>query len=132
LLSPGWACRYWNPVKDPDTGQAAEIDVLVKESTLVRVCECKGYSNNLVDEPEIKDWLQTRVPRLRKSLLSQDSFKKFPLSFEFWTTGSFTPEAICYLKARKNQFSRYQVTWMDGDGARKYVARTKDSYILKS
>lgn len=40
-------------ISDPETGETAEIDVLAKGATL-HVCECKGYSRNQVELPEVE------------------------------------------------------------------------------
>jgi hypothetical protein len=118
-------------VKDPETGEAAEVDVLVKGSTTVRACECKGYGTNDVDVPEVKDWLERQVPRIRKYFLSQDYFKKLPMTFEFWIAGKFTPAALEYLKARKQQVTKYAIEWKDGKDLSEYVGLRKESHVAK-
>lgn len=118
-------------VRDPDTGEPAEIDVLVKASTVVRVCECKGYSRNMVDIDEIKDWLDVRVPRIRRYLRNNDYFKKFPLQFEFWISGEFTAAALGYLRTRKREAVKYQIDWKDGEALRRYVDQLDEPYVLR-
>jgi hypothetical protein len=120
-------------LRDPENGEAAEIDVLVKEATRLRVraCECKGYSKNTVGENEVKEWLETRVPRIRRFLLDQDSYNQLPMSFEFWTTGSLAPDAVRYLRVQESRIRKYQIGWKDGHGVRNYVADLKDSYATK-
>jgi len=118
-------------VRDPKTGDLAEIDVLVKASTMVRVCECKGYSTNMVDVDEVKEWLAERVPRIRRYLLGENYFRKLPLQFEFWIPGEFTADALTYLKSRKHQTGKYKIDWKDGQALRRYVSELKEPYVLK-
>lgn len=118
-------------VRHPETGEPAEVDVLVKGSGAVRACECKGYGTNSVDKDEVEEWLDKKVPRIRKYFLSQDYFKNHAMKFEFWITGQFTPRAIDYLRARKQQITKYQLDWKDGAAVREYVHSVKDSYAAK-
>jgi hypothetical protein len=119
------------PIVDPQTGELAEIDVLVKRPDVVRACECKGYATNNVELDEVKRWLETRVPRIRNYLLSQDYFKKSAHQFEFWTTGQFSKSALDYLERRKHQTSKYDLDWKGGRELREYVRALKETYISR-
>jgi hypothetical protein len=119
------------PVRDPETGQPAEIDVLVKGSTIVRACECKGYGTNMVDVDDVEGWLERQVPRIRKYLLNNDNYRKLPLQFEYWTAGGFTSSAVAYLKAKRRASQKYAIVWKDGHALRQYVNELKESYIIK-
>lgn len=116
---------------DPTTGGVADIDVLVKENTKVRACECKGYATNIVDIDVVKDWLEVRVPRMRRFLLNNTYYAKFPLQFEYWITSRFTRRAISYLKDQRQKTRKYEILWKDGIALRKYVGDLKNAYISK-
>jgi hypothetical protein len=118
-------------VRHPETGEPAEVDVLVKGSGAVRACECKGYGTSRVDLDEVKEWLEKKVPKIRKYFLSQDYFRNQEMSFEFWITGQFTRKAIDYLEAQKRRLTKYRLAWKDGKEVREYVRLAKESYAAK-
>lgn len=118
-------------VRAPETGEPAEIDVLVKGAGVVRACECKGYSTNNIDIDEVKDWLERQVPRIRKYFLSQDYFKRLKMRFELWITGKFTDTALAYLQAKRHQLTKYEIDWKDGEELRKFVNLLKEPYATK-
>jgi hypothetical protein len=117
-------------VRDLDTHETAEIDVLVKKSSEVLCCECRGYTTNAISETAVREWLEIKVPRMRRYLLTQDAYKDFPLRFEFWTTGSFTPEAAQFLQAKQARITKYSIDWKDGQTVRKNVAMSREARLV--
>ncbi len=70
-------------VTAPD-GQRAEIDVFHRGRTLIRVCECRGHGpGHIVTEEKVRQWIDTRVPRIRQWLLAQAEYREIPYSFEY-------------------------------------------------
>ncbi len=110
----------------------AEIDVLlVKGTDEVRVYECKGYSaSNQVTGGEIDRWLGTSIPRIYQWLREQIRFQGSDIGFEFWTSGSFSPEAIALLERHARQTRKYAIGWRDGPQVEEYVTRTRNGRLV--
>lgn len=74
--------------------QKAEIDVKAKNRREVVCCECKGKApNSLVDAPEIKEWVETALPRI-KYWLKQSTTLPDIRRFEFISSTAYTKAAI--------------------------------------
>ena len=103
-------------VTAPD-GSSAEIDIkLIKPNQEVKIYECKSrppYTELHVDE--VRAWFSIRVPTIRNALLEEKRFKNLSFSFNYWTTGKFSPDALEYLKKIKSDTKKYEIDWKDGD-----------------
>jgi hypothetical protein len=130
LSSEAWDIVFMNRlIKDPGTGSFAEIDILAKRGKDVLVCECKGYSRNVVTEEEVKLWMNTRIPRVRGFLQQEQMFRDCHITFEFCTTSGFTPEALKLLQ--RNPPRKYNLRWKDREDLHTYISGLKDSHLLK-
>ena len=126
--------------RDPNTGKSAEIDVLKIQSKAACVCiECKGKGpGGEVALEEVEDWLDC-IPTFRAHLKKQDRFREARHSFELWTTGTFTPDALAKLQHEKTRRTKYPIDWKDGravsevaKGAREKAIRIAlDNHFLK-
>lgn len=114
-------------VFEPGTGNKTDVDVLrVKENQEVGCYECKGHSGQLiVERPEVELWLKRTIHIQRKYLQSQERFSQSRQIFEFWTTGSFSPEAIQLLKTTADRTKKYDIKWKDGHEVLEYVQGIK-------
>lgn len=112
---------------------AAEIDVLlVKGRQGVRVYECKGYSaGKAVSASEVERWLGVTIPRVRAWLQSQSRFGGATQWFEFWTTGTLSPDAEALLKTRAAETQRYSIGWRDGSAVEEYVAKLRNRRLTE-
>lgn len=73
--------------------QKAEIDVKARNRCEVVCCECKGKApNSLVDAPEIKEWVDTALPRI-KYWLKQSKTLPDNRRFEFISSTGYTDAA---------------------------------------
>lgn len=117
----------------PKTGERAEIDVLrIKERQEVWVYECKGYAHSRkIEEDEVKEWLNVKVPRIHKWIRDKERFKLCKIGFELWTSGNFSQHALELLKKRQKSIRRYRIDWKDGEAIYDYVKAIKSKYFIK-
>lgn len=120
-------------VVDPESGRQAEIDVFrVKEQREVWSYECKGHQpTQVVGLDEIEKWLTTRVPRIQSWATRQERFQGSAFHYEYWTCGTFSPEATARLEEARDKTGRYHIGWKDGAAIRKYAARLKPKAVLQ-
>ncbi|WP_053184901.1 hypothetical protein [Pseudomonas thivervalensis] len=101
--------------RDKD-GRSADIDVLKftsQHSSCVAI-ECKGKEpNGIVMVKEVEEWLK-KVPIIQYHLRSQSHLREADLSFELWTTGSFSPDAVLLLEAEAKKRKKMPIVWRDG------------------
>ena len=90
--------------------KARDIDVLaVYEGNVVAV-ECKGY-NYPVDKSYVEKWLGEIVPTIRDWMIN--SYPKKTQSFEIWSTGGFSPEALELLKKAQLSTKKYSINFFE-------------------
>jgi hypothetical protein len=119
-------------VVDPDTGGSAEIDVRLVKQRELSFYECKGYQpSSQVDKDEIEDWLKRRVPRIAGHHRSENRFRGSSMTFEFWTCGTFSVEALDMLSEAAARTKKYQIAWKDGQAVRKFARRMTAPGIVK-
>lgn len=120
-------------VLDPESAKPVEIDVLrVKEGRSVWAYECKGRSpSNIVTLDEIETWLTVKVPKMHRWVLWQERFQGMDFHAEFWTTGTFSPEALARLEQARDNTVRYTIGWKDGAGVRRYAAGVRTTSVGK-
>ena len=101
--------------RDPDTGKMADIDVLqVKSKAACVGIECKAKNpGGVVSEDEVSDWLR-RIPTFRAHLIRENRFREAAISFEIWTTGEFSPEALSLLESEKPKRTKTRIDWKNG------------------
>jgi hypothetical protein len=119
-------------VTDPVSGECAEVDVLrVKGKQEVCAYECRGHAPDvIVDNDTIKDWLERRIPRIRGWVVGERRFSGCKLLFEFWTTGTFAPEAIERLTQASQGTKKYAVAWKDGPAVFDYVRSIRSKRLV--
>ena len=116
--------------RDPTSGKSADIDVLKLQSKAACVCiECKGKGpGGEVTLEEVEDWLD-RIPTFRAHLKEQFRFREAQHSFELWTTGTFTQDALAKLQQEKIRRTKAPVDWKDGRAVSEVAKRTKEKAI---
>lgn len=101
--------------RDKD-GKSADIDVLKftsQHSSCVAI-ECKGKEpNGVVTLKEVEGWLR-KIPIIQSHLISQSHLREACLSFELWTTGTFTSDARVLLVAEEKKRKKMPIAWRDG------------------
>jgi hypothetical protein len=119
-------------VRDMESNQSREIDVRLVKERKVTIYECKGYQpDSAVDRQEIDKWLSEKLPVIDRAHRQQERFDGTALRFEFWTTGTFEPEALALLEDAKRKIRRYEVAWKDGSAVRDYAKGLKAAGIRK-
>ena len=92
----------------------AEIDVLSRNDLEVVCCECKGKAPHvLVDAPEIRDWLDISVPRIKRWLKDQDWLPE-KRSFEFYSSSGYTDDALELITETSASHKKQPITFFNG------------------
>jgi hypothetical protein len=68
-------------------------------------------------------WLRRRVPRIVGYHRNEDRFRGSDMTFEFWTCGTFSAEALGMLSEAAAKTKKYKIAWKDGQAVRKFVQR---------
>lgn len=118
-------------VIDPK-GRGAEIDVFrIKEYREVWGYECKARAPTQVTTlQDVETWLTEKLPRIHGWAANEARFQDCTFHYEFWTCGTFAPDALQRLAAAKAATSRYAIGWKDGTAVRQYAARLKPKSVL--
>jgi hypothetical protein len=120
-------------VTDYDTGKSAEIDVFrVKEYREVWSYECKAHQpSEMISREAIEHWITNRVPLLHRALSREPRFQECAFHYQYWTCGSFTPDAVALLNGAARRTKKYAIGWKDGDAVRAYVAKVRPKAVAK-
>ncbi|WP_108816884.1 hypothetical protein [Loktanella sp. Alg231-35] len=101
-----------------------EIDVFGYAAQDVRLIECKGYApTHRVDAEEVEAWIRTKARRLHKHFRVEDAYQNREFTFEFWTSGDFTAEALELADQVSAETDRYKVTLLNGSEVRKRITK---------
>jgi hypothetical protein len=121
-------------LRDPATGESAEIDVLrVKERQGVWAYEGKGHQpTEVVDLDTVKEWVTKRVALIHRIMRAEQRFQGCSFAFEFWTCGTFTTEARAYADQVSARTRRYSIALKDGAEVRSYVAQIKSASVMQT
>jgi hypothetical protein len=119
--------------RDPDTGKMADIDVLKVRSKAECIgIECKGkHPGGVVTDDEVADWLR-RIPTFRAHLVGEKRFREAAISFEIWTTGTFTADALALLGAEKQKRTKTPIAWKDGVQVAEIAKAAKEKAIREA
>lgn len=96
-------------------GKKAEIDVIAFRSEVEIKCyECKGYEvRRLIDREMIMRWI-VQVQLMRRYFSSNEVYRNRKLTFEYWTSSDFSPEAIEELAEFKQRNNKITINWKNG------------------
>jgi hypothetical protein len=139
-----WLARYlsvtdWHihgvgrQFKDSKSTKRAEADVFASKNgeKLYLACEAKGITSP-VSKEMIERWLNHQVPVIRAALLQRTTTgPPLDMVFEFWTTSSFSPDALSALQAASKRAKGYRLDWYDGKDIQDRAAKSKDEYLTK-
>jgi hypothetical protein len=118
-------------VTDPESGRSAEIDVRrIKEDQECWIYECKGHQpTDVVTAPMAEKWIG-KVGVIHSVLRREKRFQRTRFGFEFWTCGTFDPDAVDYLKAVQSTRPKLNLNWREGSAVRQYAATTNKKSVL--
>lgn len=118
---------------DPKTGRKAEIDVLrIVSKGECTAIECKGKApGGTVDETEVKNWID-RLVIFRSHIKEQSRFRDAKITFEIWTTGTFSDKALELLNKEKNERTKNPIAWKDGSDVLKISKEGKEKGITEA
>jgi hypothetical protein len=95
--------------------QLAEIDVKAKNRQEVICSECKGKAPHvLVDAPEIKEWLDKSLPRI-KFWLKQSTTLPVKRRFEFYSSTDYTEAAMELIKKTEASHKKQSIKFFAGN-----------------
>jgi len=119
--------------RDTETGKMADIDVLKVRSKAECVgIECKGKRpGGVVELAEIEDWLR-RIPVFRAHIVGEQRFREAAISFEIWTTGTFSADALALLHAEKPRRTKTPISWKDGSQVAEIARTAKEKSIREA
>jgi hypothetical protein len=97
-----------------------------------RFIECKGYQpGGLVDDDEIRTWLERRVPLVYSEARKNSEMKDAKISFELWTTGRLTQESIEMIETAKRKTRKYSIDYLDALGVLEIAKQTKETALVR-
>lgn len=111
-------------VRDPLTGESADIDVLIDrpDDAPVLVLECKGKApGGRVSLKDVQRWRDNRVPLIQNALQSDSRFFSRRLDFQLWTNGGLHPAAQAWLSVQPPLEGPHILGWKDGEALKTYV-----------
>ena len=113
-------------------GMSAEIDVRrVKGYHELAIYECKGYEpSTQIDDDEIKLWITKKIPIIREALMEETRFRNINMSFEYWTSGEFSNDALKLLKQRSRETKKYRIFWKNGKEILDYARKIQAGSIV--
>ena len=130
-------------VTDPQTGKTTtDIDVFrVIHKKKVMCIECKGKGpSGIVSIEEVDKWFKL-LPKFKDYVKGQERFKQSKISFELWSTGTFSKDAIKKLEYEKKKRVKNPIDWKNGEnilkmardmGEQSIVQALKEHYLKKS
>lgn len=130
----GGQVRINHILQDSSTGNQAEVDVILEqENQRITFIECKGRQpTNLVEEGEVRKWIEDRIPLIRKCVLAQPLWNNLQQRFQFWTCGSFSPNAREFLEQAASKTTKYEIHCKDGNGVKEYAQKLQGSSLSKT
>lgn len=108
------------------SGKSVDLDVIcVTEGTSVHLIECKGkHPGGRVSVAEVNEWLE-KLPIMQDYFASRDYLRERKQMYEFWTTGTFMPDALVVLERERAQRTKRPIVWKDGTAVRRMAAKLR-------
>lgn len=93
----------------------AEIDVIgFRAEAEIKCYECKGYEvKRLITVEMIEKWID-RIQRIRKYYNQIQVYRDRKMTFSFWTSSDFEPEALECLLYHKQRNTKFSLDWKNG------------------
>lgn len=115
-----------------------EMDVFAIYSDRVVIAECK-VTKSPIDEGVVDDWVMEKIPAFKKWIDKQETLRNKSLEFEYWSTGSYTDEAMEILKPFAESCNKFKVSYLGGEEIRaktismknKKMKEALDNFFLK-
>ena len=117
--------------RDPETKKMAQIDVFrVIHKKKIMCIECKGKGpNGVVGIKDVNDWLK-RLPLFKNYINAQDRFRGAQVSFELWSTCTFSDESIRKLEIERKNRIKNPINWKDGSAILALARKTGEQGIV--
>lgn len=119
---------------DPANGAQVDIDVLkitAQKANCIAI-ECKGREpGGIVTDEEVGKWL-SKIPTMQAHLRAQPHLREANLSFEIWTSGDFSPDALSRLSAEQKKRTKCPIKWMSGSEVNALAIKHKEKAIANA
>ena len=66
---------------------------------------------------------------MHRALSREQRFQQCAFHYEYWTCGSFAPDALALLKKSAGRMKKYAIGWKNGNAVRAYVAKIKPKAV---
>lgn len=110
-------------------GRTADIDILAVGPGRVRTIECKGREpGGVVTLAEVEKWL-SKLKLFRQFFTSREHLRERDQSFELWTSGNFSEDALEKLKRERTKRTKRPIYWKEGGDIRQVAAALKEKAI---
>ena len=108
------------------SGKTVDLDVIcVTEGTSIHLIECKGkHPGGTISIEEVNEWIR-KLPFMHDYVASHEHLRERNETYEFWTTGTFEPDALVALKVEQARRVKRPIDWKDGEAVRKMAAKLK-------
>lgn len=118
---------------DPATGKSAEIDILADHGVTDRVAiECKAkVPGGELSLEEVEDWIR-RIPLWTKWLRDIPARQNANLSFQIWTSGRISEDALRRLQKEKQMRTKVEIDWKDGQAVRDFAKSKKEKHVTEA
>lgn len=104
-----------------DSGKA-EVDVIgFRSEAEIKCYECKGYEVKRLITAEMIDKWMDRVQRIRKYYNQNQVYRERKMTFAFWTSSDFEPDAVDRLLYHKQRNTKIALDWKNGRDILKIV-----------
>ena len=109
-----------------ESGMTVDLDVIcVTEQASVHLVECKGkHPGGTVSLSEVNEWT-SKLPVMRDYVASREHLRERNQTYEFWTTGTFEPDALAKLETEREKRTKRPIDWKDGKAVRGIAAKLK-------
>lgn len=115
------------------SGVQKEADVVCFNNKDVCFIEGKGYNiNKQVTRDDVDYWLIEQVPVFHEYCLSHPDWKNKKLIFEFWTSSTFSDEALARLEEAKKATKRYTINFKNNKDLFLFIADSNNQALLKT
>jgi hypothetical protein len=113
LVRKLWGAEVRMNYKFREAGKdIAEVDVLaLLPGRMIYFIECKGNSPyQLLGDEEVKQWLTSRIPTIRRKVLEHPDWKNLDMHFELWVSGNLSDEASRMIAEHQARLSTNKYT----------------------
>jgi hypothetical protein len=120
-----------NKLKSLTSSKKYDADIMVTKPQETLIIECKsGHAGALLDNEEVKHWLQEQVPNMYKTLCHQSDDPERKYVFELWSTKQLSEESIALIDKVKKTLKKYSIELKIGEEVRQEVEKSNKETLV--